>query len=222
MKHVPIKFDYETEIEQINSPNGRLYQTPKGNKYPSITTVLSAQDKIGLEEWRKRVGKEEANRVSHHAAYRGTVIHELMEKYVRGDEINKSKLMPHHKASLNNLTPILDENLDEWYVQEKRMWSDFLGVAGTMDLGGRFNKKRSVIDFKTSAKMKKHKWISNYFIQGCAYSIMFEERTGIPLPQLVIIMDIDNNNPKVFVEKRDDWVKQLLKAIEDYKQWKNL
>ena len=42
----------------------RFYETPDGNLYPSITTVLSTRNKKGLFEWRKKVGDEVANYVA--------------------------------------------------------------------------------------------------------------------------------------------------------------
>ena len=214
--HVEVPFDLDGDVEQITRKSGRVYVTPKGDKYPSITTVLGAGDKSWLYDWRARVGEEEANRVSHHASVRGSKVHDLMEKYVAGEEIDERKLMPLHKASFKKLAPIMDEHLSEWYVQEKKMWSDHLGVAGMMDLAGRWDNVRSVVDYKTSRRVKEKEEISNYFIQECAYSIMFEERTGIPLPNLVIVMDIDSNEPRVFKEHRDNWVQPLLDAISHY------
>ena len=40
---------------------GRVYTTPDGNKYPSVTTVLGAgSDQSWLQEWKDRVGEKEA------------------------------------------------------------------------------------------------------------------------------------------------------------------
>lgn len=215
-KHIPAKFDFEGQLDRETGPDGRLYSTPSGKKYPSVTTVLSSGSKEGLENWRKRVGEDEAKRVGHHASVRGTKVHDLMESYVRGDNIDESKLMPHYKKSLHDLSAIMDERLTEWYSMEQMMWSDYLGIAGQMDLAGRFDGVRSVIDYKTSLRVKQKTWITNYFIQETAYSIMFEERTGISLPNLVIVMDVDNHKPIIFKEHRDNWVKPLMEAIEAY------
>ena len=139
-----------------------------------------------------------------------------MEKYVAGEEIDESKLMPLHKRSFKDLSAVMDEHLSEWYAMEKKMWSDYLGVAGQMDLAGRWDGVRSVIDYKTSAKVKKKEWISGYFMQEAAYSLMFEERTGISLPNLVIVMDVDNHGVIVFKEHRDNWVQPLKDEIAYY------
>lgn len=214
-KHVPIELGYE-DLNAETGSGGRFYTTPDGLKYPSITTVLGAGDKSGLIEWRKRVGEEEANRVSHHAATRGTAVHSLMEKYIGNEDVEPNKLLPLYRKSYYDLKKIVDERLDEVYAQEVPLFSHHLRVAGRTDLIGRFDGVRSVVDFKTSGKVKKKEWIHNYFIQGAAYSIMWEERTGMAIPNIVIVMDIDNHEPIVFKEHRDNWVPQLLDAIKEY------
>jgi CRISPR/Cas system-associated exonuclease Cas4 (RecB family) len=211
----PVDFSYD-DLEASTLSSGRVYTTPTNVKYPSVTTVMSRLSKDGIMEWRARVGEEEANRVMRLASGRGTIVHDLMEKYVRGDEIDETDMMPHHRKSYHGLADILDERLTEWYVQEKAMWSDHLGVAGRVDLVGRFDGVRTIIDFKTSLKPKRKEWISNYFMQSAAYSIMYEERTGVSIPNIVIVMDIDGHEPIVFKEHRDNWVKQLQQAIADY------
>lgn len=215
--HRIVEFDHQyNDLIRITNDDGRRYFTPSGVKYPSITTVLSKTSKDHISAWRDRIGHKEADKISKRAADRGTIIHDLMERYVRGESINQNKLMPHHNASFINLSKILDERLSEWYVQEKMMWSDYLKVAGQMDLAGKFDGVRSVIDYKTSTKVKKKEWIDNYFIQEASYSIMFEERTGISLPNLVIIMDVDDSEPIVFKEHRDNWIDSLQDAIKNY------
>lgn len=212
-KHTPVEFQLD-DVKQVNGPSGRYYVTPDGAKYPSITTVTGFAKREAIQEWRAR--EPDADKIMKRASERGTLIHDLMEKYVRGDDIDLSGLMPIHKLSFGKLKGILDERLTEYYCQETRMYSHHLGVAGTMDLAGRFDGVRSVIDFKTSLKPKKKEWIDNYFQQGAGYAVMFEERTGIALPNIVIVMDIDNSDPVVFKEHRDNWVSSLQEAIDNY------
>lgn len=216
-KKVDIPFDYD-DLTANTDENGRRYFTPDGKVYPSITTVMGSLSKDGIKEWRERVGEEEANRVSHHAATRGTIVHDLMERYINGDEIDTRKMMPHHLKSFRDLSKVMNERLDEVYVQEKALYSHHLKVAGRVDLVGRFDGVRSIVDFKTSAKVKKKEWISGYFMQTAAYAIMFEELTGIPIPNLVIVMDIDNHEPVVFKEHRDNWTGELIKTIKKYRE----
>ncbi len=203
-------------LSDETTSHGRFYTTPSGKKYPSITTVLKHLSENAITQWRKNVGEEEANRVSHHASIRGSAIHDLMERYIKGEDINPLKIMTLYRPSFKKLTPILDENLSEVYAQEIALYSDKLRVAGRTDLIGKFNKKNSVVDFKTSRRVKTRSDISGYFMQTCAYAIMFEERTGINISNLVIIMDIDGHDPVVFEENRIDWESKLYHEIGEY------
>ena len=67
-------------------------------------------------------------------------------------------------------------------------------------------------------KPKRKDWIKNYFMQESAYAIMWEERTGQPIVQLVTIISVDNAPPQVFIEHRDNWVRPLRETIEKYNE----
>ena len=88
-----------------------------------------------------------------------------------------------------------------------------------MDCVGQWNGKDSIIDWKTSRKEKKKEWISNYFMQAAAYAIMWEERTGNPIKQLVVAIAGDEG-AQIFIEDRDNWTDDLIKTINDYKREK--
>ena len=77
--HVPIELE---DLKTQTIDKKRFYETPDGNLYPSITTVLSVRNKKGLFEWRKRVGDEVANYVAVKAANRGTAVHHMCEDYL--------------------------------------------------------------------------------------------------------------------------------------------
>lgn len=206
------------DIEADTGPGGRFYHAPNGVTYPSITTVLSVLPKDGLIAWRARVGDAEADKIGRRAGIRGTLVHDMMETYIRTGELDTSKMMPHHKASFKNLKSLLDGRLTEVYAQEAPLYSSHLGTAGRVDLVGRYDGVRSIIDFKTSLRLKKQEWITSYFLQTCAYSIMFEERTGIPIPGIAIIMDVDNGKPILFKEHRDNWTKELIQTVNEYRR----
>ena len=102
------------------------------------------------------------------------------------------------------------------YAQEIRMYSDHLRLAGTVDCVAKFDGKLSVIDFKTSSRSKNKEGISNYFMQCTAYAIMFEEMFGIPVSQTVVAIAVEDDAPQIFVEKRDNFVKELLYYRNSY------
>jgi hypothetical protein len=205
-----------------NGPKGRKYITPEGKSYDSITTVLGSLNKNHIREWRQRVGEEEANRISRFATGRGNALHLLMEKYLNNETIDVNTLMPHVKNLFGQVKTVVDRNISKVYLQEKPLYSDHLETAGRVDLVCEFASRTSIVDFKTSSRIKKKEDIENYFIQECAYSIMVEERTGIPVPRLVIIMAVDNSPAEalVFSERRDNWVPKLKETLETYRKGK--
>lgn len=195
------------KLEQVNVDGTRYYVTPEGNKYPSITTVLSAYNQKAIFEWRKRVGEEEANRISKQASGRGTRIHKLCEDYLNNKEPEFKT--PLDTAMFESFKPVL-HRINNIYAQEIRMYSDHLRIAGTVDCIAEFDGKLSVIDFKTARKAKREEDIENYFMQASAYAIMFEERFGIPVSRTVIAIAVDEEEPQIFINKRDSFVKPLM------------
>ena len=216
--HLSNKFIFE-ELEQINSDTGRTYKTPSGVIYPSITTVVGDESKEAILSWRKRVGDEEANRVSKKATSRGTRIHSMCESYVDNIPLIKKDYSYQDLEMFNQIKKVLDEHVDNVHMQEERLYSDYLELAGTVDLIAEYDGKLSVIDFKTSTKLKEVDYIKGYLMQASAYAIMYEERTGTPINQTVIIIGVDDEmHPQVFIQKRDDYIPQLLETRKRYKE----
>lgn len=207
-----------TEMTAVTTDKGRKYKTPEGVNLPSITTVLSILSRDSIAAWRKRVGEAEANRISHRASTRGTSVHEIIEKYIDNKEDYKDGYTPDIISSFLDVKSILDDRIGRVYAQEAPLYSNHLGVAGRVDCVAEFDGKLSIIDFKTSLKPKKKDWVKNYFMQEAAYAIMWEERTGQPIVQLVTIISVDNAPPQVFVEHRDNWVRPLRETIEKYNE----
>ncbi len=192
--------------------------TPTGEKYPSVTTVTGLLKKDIINEWRKRVGDEEANKISSKAAKRGTRIHTLCEKYLLNEEVSVQLF---DAEMWNSMRPLLDD-IDDIYALEQPLYSDHLQVAGTVDCIARYKGKLSVIDFKSSKRIKHRDDIHDYFIQCSAYAVAFEELTGIPVPRLVILMAVDDEKPLVFNEKRNDWIEEFKTLRLEYKRQKGI
>ena len=189
---------------------GRVYTTPNGNKYPSITTVLSAaSDNSWLDEWKARVGEEQVRKVSTQASRRGTAVHELAEEYLKNNQRYTKGHMPANVATFNQIRPILDENVTTIYGLEVPLYSDKLRVAGRVDCLALWENELSIIDFKTSKRAKKKEDISGYFTQTAAYAYMTYERTGMLPKQVVIMMMVDDGEPLIFVEKTADWIESF-------------
>ena len=204
----------DIELNTINENGKRLYVTPDGERYPSVTTVLSDYKKQGIIEWRKRVGEQQANKISTQASRRGTKVHKLCEDYLNNESTFKG-YTPDNVEMFKSIEPILNE-IEVVYAQERTLFSHHLKTAGRVDCVGKFRGKTHIIDFKTSNKPKKWEWIDNYFMQGSAYSVMWEEMTGVPVPYIAIIIAVADDVPQVFVENRDTWINKFIEIRSNY------
>ena len=211
--HETVDLGYDDLVANTQS-TGRTYTTPDGRKYPSITTVLSILSEESIAKWRARVGEEEANRVGQRAAGRGTLVHSIVESYLKNEDT--SSFLPHIRQSLENLRPILDGRLGKIFGLEVPLYSSHLGLAGRVDCVAEFDGVPSIVDFKTSKRVKKKEWISSYFAQMAGYAVMWEERTKRPITNTVVIMDVDDNEPLVFKEHRDNHIQLLINTKRDY------
>jgi genome maintenance exonuclease 1 len=222
-EHLGCDLGYD-DLVATTTEKGRVYLTPTGVKYPSITTVLGHFGKHKIMEWRKAVGEAEANKIASRAASRGTAMHTLCERYIDNDEkVFDEKTMPHVKAMFNSIKPVIDTRVGKVYLQEVALYSDHLRIAGRVDLIAEFDGVLSIIDFKTSSRRKTDNDIKDYFEQEAAYAIMFEERTKIPIVNLVTIMAVENDKePLVFKEHRDNHARDLIRKIRLYEREKGI
>jgi genome maintenance exonuclease 1 len=195
----------------------RHYVLPDGvTKLKSVTTIIGEKtDKTALMEWRKRVGEAEAQKISVQAARRGTAIHSIAERYVLNeDKFYGEKEMPINIESFKPIKEILDDHVDNILGVEIPLYSKALGCAGRTDLIAEYDGTLSVIDFKTSKRLKKAEWIENYFIQATVYSMMFEWTYKFAVPQIVIIISVDDEKtPQVFKLERSQYVDRVLEIF---------
>jgi len=206
------------ELTAVQTDRGRLYNTPSGEAYPSITTVLGArpEKKRIIAEWRARVGEQEANRVSAQASRRGTSVHTMMEKYIVGEDPTIGE-MPNNVTMFNSIRSVLDKHLTHVYAMEAPLYSDRMKVAGRCDLVGKWAGTDCIIDFKTSKRLKTEEHIDNYLLQATAYSLMFEELTARVIPGIVILIGVDDEvKPQMFCRYRDKYVDKLCDVILEY------
>jgi hypothetical protein len=206
-----------TELQTENIDGRRFYKTPNGN-YQSITTLLSNLSKAGISAWRKRVGATEANRISTKASRQGTAVHGLCEQYIKNEEGFLTESMPHLVEMFDSILPLLDR-IDNVHVTEGALYSDELGLAGRTDLIAEFDGKLAIIDYKTSRRIKTWSMCHSYFMQGAFYAHAYEERTGIPINNIVIIMAVENEEPLLFRETKDRWLEPLQQVINIYKDF---
>lgn len=215
------KHDFKThlveQLEQHNTPEGRFYASRDGRvKYPSITNMLGYFTAKDIQKWRERVGHEEANKISRKASTRGTQFHKQCENYLLNRQVELRN--PLEQVMFINSLVELDK-IDDVHLLECKLFSHHLRLAGTVDCVAKYDGKISIIDFKTSNRIKKRERIENYLLQATAYAIMVEERTRIAVPNIVIIIaEEETMKPQVFVEKRDNFAKQLLSKRNEYEK----
>jgi len=212
-EHVELDIGY-VDLVADTRETGRVYVAPDGSQFPSVTTVLSILNEDAIRAWRERVGADVANQIGTRASNRGSAVHSIVERYLLNEDT--TDYLPHIKQSLANLRPILDRSIGKIFGLEVALYSRHLGMAGRCDCIAEWNGVPSIIDFKTSRRVKKKENISNYFAQASAYAIMFEERTGLAIPNTVILMDVDDNTPLVFEEHRDNYIDLLLDTKKEY------
>ena len=207
----------ELSTETINKK--RYYITPDGNKYPSITTVLSTRNKKGLFEWRKRVGEDVANHISRTSASRGTKVHQMCEDYLNNNfdiEKHKKNFLPYclfQQLSTNVLCKI-----DNIRAQEVGLYSDKYKLAGRVDCIAEYDGVLSVIDFKTSTRERKEEYNENYYIQTSAYAEMFEERTGTPINQIVVLVVTEDGVVQEFVKDKKEYVPLIDEIVAEFQK----
>jgi len=221
--HKPTKL---TELTTQTVNFKRFYETPDGKLYPSITTVLSTRNKKGLFEWRKRVGDEVANYVARTSAARGTAVHHMCEDYLNNFPTEwPDKWKEHEKKFLpfclfKQLENKVLQKIDNIRSQECALFSNKYRVAGRVDCIAEYDGKLSIIDFKTSTKERNDEWNENYYIQASAYAEMFEEQTGTPIEQIVILVVTEDGAVQEFVKEKYDYIPLLVESIDNFtKDW---
>ena len=218
-KHKPVEIE-ELSTQTINRK--RFYRTPEGKLYPSITTVLQKKKMKGLMEWRQKVGEDVANYIARTAAARGTKVHHMCEDYLNNVQSDwPEKWEEHTKHFLpytlfGQIRPHLDEKVNNILSQECGLYSDKYRVAGRVDCIAEYNGTPSIIDFKTSTKERNDEWNESYYIQASAYAEMFEERTGIEINQIVILVVTEDGIVQEFIKTKHDYLPLLVEVIDDF------
>jgi len=196
----------------------RLYETPDGYQYPSITSVLSILSEDSIRKWKERVGEEEAAKIGRKAATRGTKIHNMCEAYINNDRYESTDITPLDTEMFGQLKSVLDAYVTDVFAQETTLYSDELQTAGRCDLVAKFLGTPAIIDFKTSSKEKKEQWIQSYFQQTTAYSLMFEEMYNQKIDKVVVIIAVEETGkPQVFVRKKDKYIEALKNTRQLYR-----
>ena len=220
---MPSKFVHKLievpKLERFHVDGKRFYKKVDSDdamNFISITTITSNYSKEKFALWRKKVGEDEANRITKNATTRGTHMHSLVEHYLENKELPKSAPLPKMlfdvaKPELNKINNILGIEI--------QLYSEYFQIAGTSDTIADYDGVLSIIDYKTSERPKPREWIDGYFVQAAAYAVMLFELTGIKAKQLVIIMACENGEVEVYKETDlKKYIKLLRVYIDKFKK----
>jgi len=211
--HIPINFK---QAELIEKDNAHFYQTPTGEIYPSITTILhetmANEKKESLQNWKEQ--EIAADYITQEAATIGTETHKLIENHInevrQTDDVRLLSV-----AHFNNLIPFL-QKINNVHGTELRLYSNAMKLAGTSDCIANCDGELSIIDYKTKRSNQKEEWMTDHFIQGTAYAQMFKELTGIEAKQVVILVSSEKNSRMEFVKNTEDYKDLLTQRLNQY------
>jgi len=206
----------DLELDCKTTESIRLYHLPNDQWVPSITSVTSFYNREIFVKWRKRVGLEEANRITKRATSRGTDFHQVCQDYLENKELNWDDYRPLSKFMFYHAKPELDK-INNIHAIERTLYSEYLGLAGRVDCIGEYDGELAVIDFKTSEKIKPEAWLENYFVQEMFYAAAYYELTKIPPVKLITIMVTPGGEVKVFDKRnKDEYIKLLVRYIKEF------
>jgi hypothetical protein len=181
------KFIIDMQARQLTMLDARFYYA-EGNFYPSVTTILEAYPKdAAYFKWIKEVGTD-ADVIRDEAGRRGSVVHDLTERYDNGEEV-----------SLLNMDGNLQFKMSEWsmferyvdfvtrfkpdyFMNEQNFVSPALGFAGTIDRLAWLDGKLTLIDIKTSNNIH-----DSYWLQLAAYAALVHVLTSYRIDQVAIL-----------------------------------
>ena len=202
--------------EPVWQGGSRKYRTPDGRTYPSVTSVLAATrpevERARLERWKAM--EPASGYISSEAALTGTAAHRMIEQRLRGQAPDSGgRLLS--RAHYENLMPFISK-ISEPLGVELPLYSDRMRLAGTSDCIATYDGAVSVIDYKTKRSEQRAEWLRDYFVQGAAYARMFEERTGVPVPRVVVLVSTERDTRAEYVRDTGDFLGELEARLCQY------
>lgn len=217
--HVGVLTPVEMSAEMVDGK--RVYLTPDGDMFPSVTTVIgnNAAKQAGLAKWRERVGTEKAANISARSSGRGTKYHSIAEDYFNNNlDLKKYQKFPLPVLMFQHSREVLDR-INNIYLQEAALYSKHLELAGRVDCIAEFDGELSIIDFKTAAEPKREQYLYDYFVQETAYACMLQELYGLRVKQLVTIVACENGETQVkVVPPKKEYFIKLMSYIQEYQE----
>ena len=212
------QFKYERSLKREDRPEGRVYLDPHGNALPSVTRILSAtKDMEKLDEWKRRVGEQEAERIKTEAAHVGTAMHRVLEHVLTNEPLTGAAdwlEMRGYEMGFR-LANAFFGNLSEYYGAEVPLCYPG-NYAGTCDLIANWRGQLAIVDFKQSLKPKKKPWITDYFHQLAAYACAHDGMYGTEIKFGVILVATQTGEVQEFTttgaefeQFRREWMERV-------------
>lgn len=215
MQFVHSTHHFERAIRD-DSGGFRVYKTPKGDVYPSVTSVLgktkTSEQQQQLQNWKDNEPHSEY--ITKKSMLYGNETHQLIEDYLnnRPTTIKYDLLSSSH---FNRMKVFLHK-ITEVHGTEEQLYSNKLKLAGTADTIGMYDGNLSIIDYKTKRSDQKIEWLNDYFLQSTAYCIMWEELSGHAVNQIVILVSSRKGQLEEFIVNPNEYKSELRERINQY------
>ena len=205
------RYNYSKLEREDGGPDGRKYIDPDGYRLASVTAILdrtkSEESKQALEAWRRSVGEKKAAEITKEAAFRGTMMHSFLERFLLGENPTPGSNF-YHRHSFNMAEIIMKEYLtpfmDETWALEASLYYPEL-YAGTTDCVGVYQGKPSIVDFKQTNKPKSDDRVVDYKTQLSAYALAHDIVHGTNIEQGVILMCSKDLQPQHWIVSGDEF-----------------
>jgi ATP-dependent exoDNAse (exonuclease V) beta subunit len=218
------KFEYQS-LSRVTEEGKRLYATPDGNRLPSVTTILDKtkpeEKKQALNEWRKRVGVENAQKITTEAANRGTRMHTYLEDYIKQGQLKERGSNPFSWASHAMAQTVIEDglkNVNEIWGVEVPLYFPKL-YAGTTDGCGLHLNEESILDYKQTNKPKRQEWIEDYYLQLVAYALAHNEVYGTNIRKGVVLMCVKPETDAMGNPLTRPQYQEFILKPEDFDYW---
>lgn len=181
-------FKIDLSQNKITFLDNRFYFDNAGMPVPSVTTILEAYPKgAAFYEWLKKNG-EDSDTIRDEAGNRGSIVHNLTERYDAGEEIclygeDNVNYKMNEWAMFERYIEFRERFSFDVIHSELSLASSKLGFAGTLDRVIEMNGENYLIDIKTSGSI----WPS-YWLQVAAYEKLLIEEYGYnPIQKTAIL-----------------------------------
>ena len=189
------------------------------------------KDKSGLVAWRKRVGEEEASRMTEEGLSIGKSLHKYLEnsiwkfcnvQYQNHPPLINPEYHPHAElaAKMGNivLEKGLKNSLEEVYGLEAYIYYSIY-YRGVIDLVGRYEGADAIVDFKTKKQMPKKEWMEDWFMQVVSYGMAHNFRCGTNIKKGVVLLITRELEFKRIIIEGDEWnkyYKMFCRKLRDF------